>query len=207
MDGRRSCFASSGCFFNGVTQVCFFEPFLPLLPFFVNFNPFYSGFGLAGDLQEQLARPAFVAEPHASTCLSQFNDHILMEGDCVHWQWPYLGGQSHDLGSGSAEVLAGAFFFFFGAGCRAFFSSWSACRWALSALVRFSAMLTVSPSPDSRHQSCGFNCTATRFANPGGRRLLVALFVFTSSDRPRSPTLPTNPGARTYDSCSCSPIL
>ena len=52
-----------------------------------------------------------------------------------------LGGPSYDLGSGLAEVLADAFFFF-GAGWRAFFSSWSACRCALSALVRFSAMWT-----------------------------------------------------------------
>jgi hypothetical protein len=38
-------FSSSGCFFNGVTQVCFFEPFLPLLCFSGAFDPFYSGFG------------------------------------------------------------------------------------------------------------------------------------------------------------------
>jgi hypothetical protein len=38
-------FSSSGCFFNGVTQVCFFEPFLPLLSFSGCFDPFYSGFG------------------------------------------------------------------------------------------------------------------------------------------------------------------
>jgi hypothetical protein len=38
-----------------------------------------------------------------------------------------------------AEVFA---FFFFGPGWRAFFSSWSACRCSLSALVRFSAMWT-----------------------------------------------------------------
>ena len=37
-------FSSSGCFFNGVTQVCFFEPFLPLLSF-----SGYSGFGFDGD--------------------------------------------------------------------------------------------------------------------------------------------------------------
>jgi len=36
-------FSSSGCFFGGVTQVCFFEPFLPLLSFSGYFDPFYSG--------------------------------------------------------------------------------------------------------------------------------------------------------------------
>jgi hypothetical protein len=40
-------FSSSGCFFNGVTQVCFFEPFLPLLACSGYFEPFY--FGLGGD--------------------------------------------------------------------------------------------------------------------------------------------------------------
>ena len=42
-------FSPSGCFFNGVTQVCFFEPFLPLLCFSGAFDPFYSGFGFGGD--------------------------------------------------------------------------------------------------------------------------------------------------------------
>jgi len=42
-------FSSSGCFLNGVTQVCFFEPFLSLLCFSGDFDPFYSGFGFGGD--------------------------------------------------------------------------------------------------------------------------------------------------------------
>ena len=42
-------FSSSGCFFNGVTQVCFFEPFLPLFCLSGGFDPFYSGFGFGGD--------------------------------------------------------------------------------------------------------------------------------------------------------------
>jgi len=42
-------FSSSGCFLNGVTQVCFFEPFLPLLCFSADFDPFYSAFGFGGD--------------------------------------------------------------------------------------------------------------------------------------------------------------
>jgi hypothetical protein len=46
---RFPCFSSSGCFFNGVTQVCFFEPFLPLLSFSGAFDPVYSGFGFGGD--------------------------------------------------------------------------------------------------------------------------------------------------------------
>ena len=51
-------FSSSGCFFNGVTQVCFFEPFLPLLSCSGYFDPFYFGFGgdsldLGDDLNSQ----------------------------------------------------------------------------------------------------------------------------------------------------------
>ena len=51
-------FSSSGCFFNGVTQVCFFEPFWPLLSCSGYFDPFYFGFGgdsldLGDDLNSQ----------------------------------------------------------------------------------------------------------------------------------------------------------
>jgi hypothetical protein len=41
-------FTSSGCFFNGATEVCFFEPFLPLLSFSGDFDLFDSGFGFGG---------------------------------------------------------------------------------------------------------------------------------------------------------------
>jgi hypothetical protein len=41
--GRSPCFHSSGCFFNGFTQVCFFEPALSLF-FFSGFDPFLFGF-------------------------------------------------------------------------------------------------------------------------------------------------------------------
>jgi hypothetical protein len=42
-------FSSSGCFYNGVTQVCFFEPLLPLLSCYGGFSLFYSGFDFGGD--------------------------------------------------------------------------------------------------------------------------------------------------------------
>jgi hypothetical protein len=47
--GRFPCFRASGCFFNGFTQVCFFEPALPLFFFSAGFDPFLSGFGFRGD--------------------------------------------------------------------------------------------------------------------------------------------------------------
>jgi hypothetical protein len=43
------CVRTSGCFFNGLTQVCFFEPVLPLFFFTADFGPFVSGFGFGGD--------------------------------------------------------------------------------------------------------------------------------------------------------------
>jgi hypothetical protein len=46
---RFPCASSSGCFFNGITEVCFFEPLLPLLSFSGDFGLFYSGFGFGGD--------------------------------------------------------------------------------------------------------------------------------------------------------------
>ena len=47
--GRFPCFRASGCFFNGLTQVCFFEPALPLFFFSSGFDSFLSGFGFSGD--------------------------------------------------------------------------------------------------------------------------------------------------------------
>jgi hypothetical protein len=47
-------FASSGCFFNSVSQVCFFEPLWPLLCFYGDFGYFDFGFGgldFGGDQQ------------------------------------------------------------------------------------------------------------------------------------------------------------
>jgi len=44
---RRRGFSSSGCFINGVTQVCFFEPFLPLCYFSGGFDPFIPASALA----------------------------------------------------------------------------------------------------------------------------------------------------------------
>src|SRR6266496_551967 len=46
---RFPCASSSGCFFNGITEVCFFEPLLPLLSFSGDFDLFYPGFGFGGD--------------------------------------------------------------------------------------------------------------------------------------------------------------
>lgn len=51
---RFERFPSSGCFFNGVTQVCFFEPFWPLC-FGGGFGLYYSNFGFGGtaDLNDE----------------------------------------------------------------------------------------------------------------------------------------------------------
>ena len=41
---RFARFPSSGCFFDGVTQLCFFAPFLPLFSCYGDFDPFYPGY-------------------------------------------------------------------------------------------------------------------------------------------------------------------
>jgi|SRR5208283_2340300 len=46
-DNRFRRFSSSQCFFNGVSQVCFFEPFLPLLCLSGGF--YFPGFGFGDD--------------------------------------------------------------------------------------------------------------------------------------------------------------
>ena len=46
---RLRRFSSSGCFLNGLTQVCFFEPFLPLLSLSGYFDSFHFCFGFGGD--------------------------------------------------------------------------------------------------------------------------------------------------------------
>lgn len=57
------CFPSSGCFFNGVTQVCFFEPFLALFSFGADFDSFNSGLGFGDDLTAQAQLQAELAPP------------------------------------------------------------------------------------------------------------------------------------------------
>lgn len=49
---RFPCFHSSGCFFNGFTQVCFFEPALPLFFISSGLDPFRSGFAFDGNSRD-----------------------------------------------------------------------------------------------------------------------------------------------------------
>jgi len=65
------------------------------------------------------------------------------------------GSFSYDSRSGLVDVLARRLRLF-DPGWRAFFSSRSACRSALSALVRFSDMWTVSHRPECRDRACDF---------------------------------------------------
>ena len=46
---RYRRFPSSGCYLNEIGQVCFFEPFFPLLSFYGGIDLFYLGFGFGGD--------------------------------------------------------------------------------------------------------------------------------------------------------------
>lgn len=80
-------FSSSGCFFNGLTQVCFFEPFLPLLSCSGYFDPFYFGWGvdsldLGDDLnsQEPMQSEMSVVPPSANPS----NDDVAEGNSSVH---------------------------------------------------------------------------------------------------------------------------
>jgi hypothetical protein len=79
--------SSSGCFFNGVTQVCFFEPFLPLLSCSGYFDSFYFGFGgdsldLGDDLNSQglMQSEMSVVPPTADPS----NDDVAEGNSAVH---------------------------------------------------------------------------------------------------------------------------
>jgi hypothetical protein len=84
---RLRRFSSSGCFFNGVTQVCFFEPFLPLLPCSGYFDPFYFGLGgdsldLGDDLNSQgPMQPELSAVPPTANAS---NDEVARGNSAVH---------------------------------------------------------------------------------------------------------------------------
>jgi hypothetical protein len=58
---RYRRFSPSGCFFNGFTQICFFEPFLPLFSFSGYFDLFDVGFG--GDSPDPGDDPNFQGTP------------------------------------------------------------------------------------------------------------------------------------------------
>ncbi len=51
--GRFPSFPSSGCFFNGFNQVCFFEPVLPLFFFSSSFDGSLANFGIGGEAIEE----------------------------------------------------------------------------------------------------------------------------------------------------------
>jgi len=60
------CFPSSGCFFDGVTQICFFEPFLALFSFGGDFDSFNSELGFGDDLTAQAQMQAELSPPEAN---------------------------------------------------------------------------------------------------------------------------------------------
>lgn len=70
---RFQRFSSSGCFFNGVSQVCFFEPFFPLLClsggfYFLGFGFGDDSFDLGGNLNSQeLMQAEMSAVPPANS--------------------------------------------------------------------------------------------------------------------------------------------
>ena len=95
-------FSSSGCFFNGVTQVCFFEPFLPLLACSGDFGFFDSGFAgdsldLGDDSQGLVPSEMSAVPPPADP-----SDEATSEGDSPGRDGaaPRVATEGQDLGKG-----------------------------------------------------------------------------------------------------------
>jgi len=100
-------FSSSGCFLNGVTQVCFFEPFLPLLSFAGCFDPFYSGFGgdsldLGDDLNSQ---GSMQSEMSAIPPTANPSDNDTAEGNSAVHPGATLGAATEDRAVGKGVFL------------------------------------------------------------------------------------------------------
>jgi len=95
-------FSSSGCFFNGVTQVCFFEPFLPLLACSGDFGFFDSGFSgdsldLGDDSQGLMPSEMSAVPPPADP-----SDDATSEGNSSvrAGAAPRVATEGRDLGEG-----------------------------------------------------------------------------------------------------------
>ena len=100
-------FSSSGCFWNGVTQVCFFEPLLPLLSLSSYFDPFYSGFGgdsldLGDDLNSQRATQS---EMSAIPPTANPSDDDTAEGNSSVRPGATLGAMTEDRAVGKGVFL------------------------------------------------------------------------------------------------------
>jgi len=102
-------FSSSGCFLNGVTQVCFFEPFLPLLCFSGDFDPFYSGFGFGGDsldLGDDLNSQGLMqSEMSAIPLTANPSDDDTAEGNSSARPGATLGAATEDQALGKGVFL------------------------------------------------------------------------------------------------------
>lgn len=96
-------FSSSGCFWNGITQVCFFEPFFPLLFCSADFGFFDSGFGgdsldLGDGLNSQgLMQSEMSAVPPAN---ASDDDTALGNSPVRHGFTSGLETEERDLGKG-----------------------------------------------------------------------------------------------------------
>ena len=100
-------FSSSGCFFNGVTQVCFFEPFWPLLSCYGDFDAFYFGFGgdsldLGDDLNSQTATQS---EMSAIPPAAAPSDDDKAEGGSPARPEATLGAGDQEVGAGQGVFL------------------------------------------------------------------------------------------------------
>jgi hypothetical protein len=110
--GRFPCFRASGCFFDGFTQVCFFEPALPLFFFSAGFDSFLSGFGFRGDsfgIDDDLTSPGTMQPGIAmnSSTAGSSADTSTLGGENL----PTNGGAKVDAAADAVDEEVGEGFF------------------------------------------------------------------------------------------------
>ena len=99
--------SSSGCFINGVSQVCFFEPFLPLLSCCRYFDPFYFGFGGDSlDVDDELnSQELLQSEMSAIPPTANPSDDDTAEGNSSVYPGATIGTATEDRGLGKRVFL------------------------------------------------------------------------------------------------------
>ena len=101
-------FSSSGCFWNGVAQVCFFEPLLPLLCFGGDFGASYFGFSFGDDAMD--AGDGLNSQGLMESEMSAIPATDLSGDDRAEWNsatrpGPIFAGATEDTGPGKGIFL------------------------------------------------------------------------------------------------------
>jgi hypothetical protein len=101
---RYRRFPSSGCYLNKIGQVCFFEPFFPLLSFYGGFDLFYLGFGFGGDspdLGDGVGAQGLVQSEVSTIPQTNSSDEDATEGNsAIPSPTPGLSAEDSPVGKG-----------------------------------------------------------------------------------------------------------